>query len=134
MQAAQVPRKFSAGLVAKRAAMTMHSLSRRAFSATLMGTGAALGLPPIAGAQTLIPVKGAITSVYYDAVPILWAQKSGMFAKAGIDIDLGRLPTGAAVTTAVAGGSLNRQVDVLCGRGRVCARRADRRHRPGRHL
>jgi NitT/TauT family transport system substrate-binding protein len=30
-----------------------------------------------------------------------------MFAKAGVDLDLGRLPTGAAVTAAVAGGSLN---------------------------
>jgi NitT/TauT family transport system substrate-binding protein len=64
-------------------------------------------LPRAAGAQAMIPVRGAITSVYYDAVPILYAQQTGMFAKAGIDLDLGRLPTGAAVTTAVAGGSLN---------------------------
>jgi ABC-type nitrate/sulfonate/bicarbonate transport system substrate-binding protein len=73
----------------------------------LAGAAAAAALPQVAGAQSLIPVKGALTSVYYDAVPILWAQKTGMFAKAGIDIDLGRLPTGSAVTTAVAGGSLN---------------------------
>jgi NitT/TauT family transport system substrate-binding protein len=85
----------------------MNHLSRSAFTRTLMGTGAALALPAISEAQALTPVKGAITSVYYDATPILWAQKSGMFAKAGIDLDLGRLPTGAAVTTAVAGGSLN---------------------------
>jgi ABC-type nitrate/sulfonate/bicarbonate transport system substrate-binding protein len=85
----------------------MNQLSRSAFTRTLMGTGAALALPQMAVAQTLTPVKGAITSVYYDAVPILWAQKTGMFSKAGVDIDLGRLPTGAAVTAAVAGGSLN---------------------------
>ena len=52
-------------------------------------------------------MKGAITPVYYDAAAILYAQSTGMFAKAGIDLDLGRLPTGSAVTTAVAGGSLN---------------------------
>jgi len=83
------------------------TISRGGFAATLAGAGAAVALPSVAGAQTAIPVKGAITSVYYDAVPILWAQKSGMFAKAGVDLDLGRLPTGAAVTAAVAGGSLD---------------------------
>jgi NitT/TauT family transport system substrate-binding protein len=85
----------------------MTPLSRARFTTALTGAAAAAALPRISGAQTLIPVKGALTSVYYDAVPILWAQKTGMFAKAGIDIDLGRLPTGAAVTAAVAGGSLN---------------------------
>jgi NitT/TauT family transport system substrate-binding protein len=69
--------------------------------------GAAPLLPRAVSAQSTIPVRGAITSVYYDAVPILYAQQTGMFSKAGIDLDLGRLPTGAAVTTAVAGGSLN---------------------------
>jgi NitT/TauT family transport system substrate-binding protein len=83
------------------------TISRSGFTRVLGGLGAAAALPSVAGAQTAIPVKGAITSVYYDAVPILWAQKSGMFAKAGVDLDLGRLPTGAAVTAAVAGGSLN---------------------------
>jgi NitT/TauT family transport system substrate-binding protein len=83
------------------------TISRGGFTRFLGGFGAAAALPRVADAQTLIPVKGAITSVYYDAVPILWAQKSGMFTKAGIDLDLGRLPTGAAVTAAVAGGSLN---------------------------
>ncbi|HEV8021640.1 MAG TPA: ABC transporter substrate-binding protein [Candidatus Lustribacter sp.] len=85
----------------------MSALTRGDFARTVAGAGAAAALPSIAGAQTPAPVKGAITSIYYDAVPILWAQKTGMFAKAGIDIDLGRLPTGAAVTTAVATGNLN---------------------------
>jgi NitT/TauT family transport system substrate-binding protein len=85
----------------------MNTLSRGRFAGTLAGAGAAAMLPRLAGAQTLIPVKGAITPVYYDATPILYAQATGMFSKAGIDLDLGRLPTGAAVTTAVAGGSLN---------------------------
>lgn len=85
----------------------MNALSRGRFTSALTAAGVAAALPRATGAQTLVPVKGALTSVYYDAVPILWAQKTGMFAKAGIDIDLGRLPTGSAVTTAVAGGSLN---------------------------
>jgi len=85
----------------------MNALTRGNFARAVAGAGAAVALPNIAGAQTLVPVKGALTSVYYDAVPLLWAQKTGMFTKAGIDIDLGRLPTGAAVTTAVATGTLN---------------------------
>lgn len=85
----------------------MNALTRGTFARSVAGAGAAIALPNIAGAQAPVPVKGAITSIYYDAVPILWAQKSGMFTKAGIDIELGRLPTGAAVTTAVATGNLN---------------------------
>jgi NitT/TauT family transport system substrate-binding protein len=85
----------------------MTTLSRGRFTTALAAFGAAAALPHRAGAQTLTPVKGAITSIYYDAVPILYAQKSGAFAKAGIDLDLSRLNTGAAVTAAVAGGSLN---------------------------
>jgi NitT/TauT family transport system substrate-binding protein len=85
----------------------MNTLSRGRFTGALASIGAAAAFPRGATAQSLIPVKAAITSVYYDAVPILYAQQTGMFGKAGIDLDLGRLPTGAAVTTAVAGGSLN---------------------------
>lgn len=85
----------------------MTTLSRGRFTSAVAALGAAAALPLPGGAQAMTPVKGAITSVYYDAVPILYAQKTGMFAKAGIDLDLGRLPTGAAVTAAVAGGSLN---------------------------
>ena len=85
----------------------LNTLSRGRFTTALAGIGATAALPAFATAQTLAPVKGAITSVYYDAVPILYAQKSGGFAKAGIDLDLSRLATGAAVTAAVAGGSLN---------------------------
>ena len=85
----------------------MKTLSRGRFTSAIASAGAVAALPRIAAAQSLIPVKGAITQVYYDAAPILYAQASGMFTKAGIDLDLGRLPTGAAVTAAVAGGSLD---------------------------
>lgn len=85
----------------------MNALARGHFTRALAAMGAAAALPQLADAQALAPVKGAITSIYYDAVPILYAQKSGAFTRAGIDLDLGRLATGAAVTAAVAGGSLN---------------------------
>jgi NitT/TauT family transport system substrate-binding protein len=54
-----------------------------------------------------VTIHAAITPVYYDAVPVLYALKTGMFAKAGLDVHLDRLPTGAAITAAVAGGSLD---------------------------
>jgi NitT/TauT family transport system substrate-binding protein len=85
----------------------MPNISRAGFGRTLFAASAVSALPRGAFAQTAVPVRGAITPVYYDAMPILYAQKSGMFAKAGIDLDLGRLPTGAAITAAVSGGSLD---------------------------
>ena len=85
-------------------------LSRARFARMAAGAGAAAAaasVPTIVPAQAPLAVHAAITPVYYDAVPILYAQRTGMFAKAGIDLDLGRLPTGAAITAAVAGGSLD---------------------------
>lgn len=81
--------------------------TRRRFGTGLAGAAAALAAGGVARAQAPMTIRAAITPVYYDAVPILYAQHAGMFAKAGIDLQLGRLPTGAAVTAAVAGGSLD---------------------------
>lgn len=83
--------------------------SRARFAAMVASAGALAAAPRVARAQAaaLIPVRAAITPVYYDAVPILYAQRTGMFAKAGIDLQLGRVGTGAGVTAAVAGGSLD---------------------------
>jgi ABC-type nitrate/sulfonate/bicarbonate transport system substrate-binding protein len=67
---------------------------------------AAAAAPRAARAQS-VTIRAAVTPVYYDAEPILYAQKTGAFAKAGLDLQLGRLPTGAAITAAVAGGSLD---------------------------
>ena len=68
-------------------------------------------LPSMARADTtppaLVPVRVAITPVYYGAIPILYALKTGMFAKAGLDIQLQQLPTGSAITAAFAGGSVD---------------------------
>jgi ABC-type nitrate/sulfonate/bicarbonate transport system substrate-binding protein len=83
------------------------ALTRRGFGATIVSLAAAAALPRPAAAQAAATVRAAITPVYYDKVPILYAQHAGMLAKAGIDVQLGRLPTGAAITAAVAGGSLD---------------------------
>jgi NitT/TauT family transport system substrate-binding protein len=80
---------------------------RAAFLRSLLLAALAAGMPLRARAQGLLPVRAAITPIYYDAVPILYAQKMGLFAKAGIDLQLGRLPTGAAIMAAVAGGHLD---------------------------
>ncbi|MGA2393450.1 MAG: ABC transporter substrate-binding protein [Candidatus Lustribacter sp.] len=40
-----------------------------------------------------------------DATPILYAQRSGMFAKAGLDVQLDRAGSGAAIAAAVLAGS-----------------------------
>jgi NitT/TauT family transport system substrate-binding protein len=84
------------------------TLSRAVFARALAAAAAVAGVPRRADAQAgPVTIRAAITSVYYDAVPILYAQRTGMFTKAGIDLQLGRLGTGAAVTAAVAGGSLD---------------------------
>lgn len=85
----------------------MTTLSRGRFTQALAGIAAGVAFPHALRAETNVPVQMAITPVYYDAAPILYANKTGMFPKAGIDLTLGRLPTGSAITAAVAGGSLN---------------------------
>lgn len=74
----------------------------RALALTALANGAST-----ARAEGLLPIRAAITTIYYDAVPILYAQRTGMFAKAGLDLQLGRLANGAAIMAAIAGGSLD---------------------------
>lgn len=76
-------------------------------TAAAVATGSVIGTGGVARAQTATTIRAAITPVYYDAVPILYAQRTGLFAKAGIDLQLGRLPNGASITAAIAGGSLD---------------------------
>lgn len=85
----------------------MSRFSRAAFARSLALAGLTAGTARMVRAQGLIPIRAAITPIYYDAVPILYAQKTGMFAKAGIDLQLDRLPNGAAIMAAVAGGHLD---------------------------
>jgi NitT/TauT family transport system substrate-binding protein len=42
-----------------------------------------------------------------DLTPILYAQKTGMFAKAGLNVEFNRMNSGSAVTAAVIGGSID---------------------------
>lgn len=42
-----------------------------------------------------------------DVTPVLYAQKAGLFAKAGLDVQLQRANSGAAIAAAVAGGSVD---------------------------
>jgi len=74
------------------------TLATAAFAALCGGAGRA---------QTPFAVRAAITPVYYDAVPVLYAEHVGAFEKAGLAVQLGRLPTGASITAAIAGGSLD---------------------------
>jgi NitT/TauT family transport system substrate-binding protein len=62
-----------------------------------------------AGAQTTTaqqPLKIASTMAD-DLTPILYAIKAGFFKRAGLDVDLTVLPSGAAVAAAVAGGAID---------------------------
>lgn len=85
----------------------MNTLTRGRFTGALASAAAVVAAGRSVRAQSPVVIRAAITPVYYDAVPILYAQRTGMFAKAGIDLQLGRLPTGASITAAVAGGSLD---------------------------
>jgi len=83
------------------------TLSRTRFARLAGAAAATASTRTVALAQAPLTIHAAITPVYYDAVPVLYAQRTGMFVKAGIDLDLGRLPTGASITAAVAGGALD---------------------------
>ena len=69
----------------------------------------ALSLAAPAGAQNappLVTIRVA-SNAGDDVTPILYAQKTGMFAKAGLDVELDKMNSGAAVTAAVIGGSID---------------------------
>jgi NitT/TauT family transport system substrate-binding protein len=71
----------------------------------LAGTAAALACVPLQlEAQGLphIRVAGVATD---DMTPIYWALKSGMYAKAGLDVEIVPVSSGTAATTAVVAGA-----------------------------
>ena len=73
-------------------------------SRLLAGTGAALAGAPLAlRAQTLphIRVAGVATD---DMTPIYWAVKSGIYQKAGLDVEVIPTSSGTAATTAAIAG------------------------------
>ena len=83
----------------------MNPFRRFAASAAVALALSLLGGPLAADEPPVIHV--AITPINYDAIPILYALRTGMFAKAGLDVQLQRIPSGAAVTAAVAGGAID---------------------------
>lgn len=77
------------------------SLSRPAF---LAGGLAALAAPAFGADLTTVRVAGTPDA---DIVGALWAVRSGIFQRAGLDVQVQRLNSGAAVSAAVIGGSLD---------------------------
>jgi NitT/TauT family transport system substrate-binding protein len=72
-----------------------------------LGAGAALAVAPGAlRAQTLTKIRVGGTASG-DIVGVLWAVQSGLFQKYGLDVDVQRLNSSAAITAAVAGGALD---------------------------
>jgi len=81
-------------------------LSRLDFTravAALALTGAAR---PLSVQTALVPLHVG-TNAPDDVPPLLWAKASGMFAKAGLDVQIDKLTSGSAVTAAVIGGTLD---------------------------
>lgn len=70
-------------------------------------SAAALMLPALpARAQT--PTKISVgVNASSDISPLLWAKTSGMFEKAGLDVDIQKMTSGSAAISAVIGGSLD---------------------------
>jgi NitT/TauT family transport system substrate-binding protein len=71
-----------------------------ALTATTAGAGAS-DPPPMT-------VRVAMSVVNYDAAPLYYAQRSGMFARAGLNVEITRIASGAATSAAVA----SRTIDI----------------------
>jgi NitT/TauT family transport system substrate-binding protein len=70
-----------------------------------LALGAAfLAAPVAAGAQSLTPMT--LAGVPEESVtPALWAEQSGMFRRAGLDVDVQAATSGTAIAAGVAGGT-----------------------------
>lgn len=60
----------------------------------------------VATAQNLVVVRVA-SAPDDDVTPLLYARATGMFAKAGLDVVVSRMNSGAAISAAVVGGSID---------------------------
>src|ERR1700728_2830087 len=81
-------------------------MNRRDFSSAL-AAGALSGIARPALAQSTGFHVSVGTNAADDVTPLLWAKATGMFTKAGLDVDIQKLTSGSAVTAAVLGGSLD---------------------------
>ncbi len=79
------------------------TFGRRSF---LSATAVLAAWPRIGLAQSLSKIRIA-GSASGDIVVALWAQQSGIFARYGLDADIQRMNSGAAVVSAVVGGALD---------------------------
>lgn len=70
----------------------------------VLGLVLALATPCAAAAAPLQTLR-IETIPTDDATPLLWAQQSGMFAKAGIDVRIDKAGSGAAIAAAILAGS-----------------------------
>jgi NitT/TauT family transport system substrate-binding protein len=77
------------------------SRSRPAF---LAGALAALAAPALAADLTTVRIAGTPDA---DLVGALWGAHSGLFARSGLDVQVQRLNSGAAVSAGVIGGSVD---------------------------
>ena len=59
-------------------------------------------LSPGADEPALVTVRVAMSVVNYDAAPLYYAQRSGLFARAGLNVEITRIANGAATSAAVA--------------------------------
>jgi len=64
-------------------------------------------VPAAAPAQTALTPVHVLASPVDDAMPVLYAQRAGLFAKAGLDVTVDRAASGAAAAAAVMGGSVD---------------------------
>ena len=72
---------------------------------TLSAAVCAGGALPAYG-QTLTKITVGVNGSD-DVTPLLWAKTSGMFARAGLDVDIQKFGSGSIATAAVIGGSLD---------------------------
>ena len=79
------------------------SIKRASF---LSATAAAALLPSAVRAQASLTALRIAGTPDEDMVGSFWAQQSGIFQKYGIDADVRTISSGAAITAAVVGGSL----------------------------
>jgi NitT/TauT family transport system substrate-binding protein len=80
---------------------------RRSFTASVAALAFAQATLRGAVAQTAPFALQLGSNAADDVTPVLWAQHSGMFAKAGLTVDIQKFTSGSAVTAAVIGGALD---------------------------
>jgi NitT/TauT family transport system substrate-binding protein len=71
----------------------------------VIGLAAAAAAPSVAAAD--LAVVRVASAADDDVTPVLYAQSAGLFRKAGLEIRLTRMNSGAATAAAVAGGSID---------------------------